>query len=194
MFPPAAVAHTGGRTGVSAMMGVVARIELAIGILLLAATTLLVFAAAIARFLGHPIIWSVDLAQLLFIWLCFVGANRALRARAHLGVDLLVRRLPPMVRLVIEIALALLVVGFLVLLAVEGTRLTLLNSQRLFGDSGIPYAWVTMAVPVGCVILALTTLGNIAEAVRRYSERKVLVFSRIAQNGPQIEPEGEAPL
>ncbi|MBZ8134737.1 C4-dicarboxylate ABC transporter permease [Afifella sp. IM 167] len=176
------------------MMGVVARIELAIGILLLAATTLLVFAAAIARFLGHPIIWSVDLAQLLFIWLCFVGANRALRARAHLGVDLLVRRLPPMVRLVIEIALALLVVGFLVLLAVEGTRLTLLNSQRLFGDSGIPYAWVTMAVPVGCVILALTTLGNIAEAVRRYSERKVLVFSRIAQNGPQIEPEGEAPL
>jgi len=172
------------------MMGAVARIELAIGVLLLATTTFLVFAAAIARFLGHPIIWSVDLAQLLFIWLCFVGANRALRARAHLGVDLLVRRLPPMARLVIEIALGLLVVGFLVLLAVEGTELTLLNSQRLFGDSGIPYAWVTIAVPAGCVLLALTTLANIAEAVGRYSQRKVLVFSKIADN----EAEGEAPL
>ena len=67
---------------------------------LLAAITGLVFFAAIGRSLGYPLIWSVDMAQLLFVWLCFLGANRAMRLKAHIGVDLLVRRLPHNVTLV----------------------------------------------------------------------------------------------
>lgn len=61
---------------------------------LLAAIVMLVFLAAVGRSLGYPLIWSVDMAQLLFIWLCFLGANRAMRAKAHVGVDLFVRKLP----------------------------------------------------------------------------------------------------
>jgi hypothetical protein len=40
-------------------------------------------------------------------------------------------------------------------LAWEGYKLTMLNRERLFGDSGLSYAYVTIAVPVGCILLTL---------------------------------------
>jgi TRAP-type transport system small permease protein len=136
---------------------------------LLAAIVVLVFLAAVGRSLGYPLIWSVDMAQLLFIWLCFLGANRAMRAKAHVGVDLFVRKLPHASRRVIDIALALLALAFLLALIVSGYRLTVLNWQRVYGDSGISYAWVTSAVPVGAALLAVTVLGNLVSAIRTRS-------------------------
>jgi TRAP-type C4-dicarboxylate transport system permease small subunit len=134
---------------------------------LLAAITALVCFAAVGRSLGHPLIWSVDMAQLMFIWLCFLGANRAMREKAHIGVDLLAKRFPPALRRWVEIALACVALGFLAVLLVAGLRLTLQNWQRIYGDSGISYAWVTSAVPAGAALLAATVLANLIGALRR---------------------------
>ena len=158
--------------------GLLSKIELLVGVALLAGIVGLVFIAAVMRFFGTPLIWSVDLAQLLFIWLCFLGANRALRRRVHLGIDLLIQTLDHRKRLLLELLLGLLVVVFLGVLAVEGVKLTLLNTERLFGDSGIPYAFVTIAVPVGSVFLIFTVIANAAEALRRQGEERLLVFAR----------------
>jgi TRAP-type C4-dicarboxylate transport system permease small subunit len=146
--------------------------------ILLAAIVLLVFVAAVARSFGAPIVWSVDLAQLLFIWVCFLGANRAMRVKAHVGVDYFVKRLPASWRRVLEFGLALIALGFLAALAWTGANLTLLNWERLYGDSGISYAWVTGAVPVGCGLLALTIMGHLVRSVRRGG----LVFSGTAED------------
>lgn len=143
------------------------RLEDIVSRTLLAAIVLLVFLAAVARSLGHPLIWSIDMAQLLFVWLCFLGANRAMRVKAHVGVDFFVRKLPRRPRRMVEIGLAVLTLAFLLALAVAGYRLTMLNWQRVFGDSGISYAWVTGAVPVGCVLLAITVAANLLAALRR---------------------------
>ncbi|MDP3600593.1 MAG: TRAP transporter small permease [Bosea sp. (in: a-proteobacteria)] len=137
--------------------------------LLLAAIVILVFIAALGRTFGYPLIWSIDVAQLLFIWVCFLGANRAMRLKAHIGVDLFVRKLPRTPRWLVEIALALLSLAFLIALAVSGYRLTMLNWQRVYGDSGISYAWVTAAVPVGSALLALTITINLVHALRTRS-------------------------
>lgn len=143
------------------------RLEDIVSRTLLAAIVMLVFLAAVARSLGHPLIWSIDMAQLLFVWLCFLGANRAMRLKAHVGVDFFVRKLPGRPRRMVEIGLAVLTLAFLLALAVAGYRLTMLNWQRVFGDSGISYAWVTGAVPVGCLLLAVTVAANLLAALRR---------------------------
>lgn len=142
------------------------RIEDLASKILLATIVILVFVAAVARTLGTPIVWSVDLAQLLFIWVCFLGANRAMRVKAHVGVDFFVKRLPPGWRRVLEFGLAAIALGFLTALAWTGANLTLLNWERLYGDSGISYAWVTGAVPVGCALLALTIVGHLVRSIR----------------------------
>jgi TRAP-type C4-dicarboxylate transport system permease small subunit len=159
------------------MIAVLARGEAGLAKVLLAVITLLVFVAGITRWFNLPLVWSVDLAQLLFIWLCFLGANEVMRRRAHIGVDYFVRRLPRRRRAGVEIVLAVLVLAFLVTMIVTGTRLTLLNWQRVYGDSGLSYAWVTGAVPVGCALLAISVGRHLLEALRRWRNDPALVFA-----------------
>ena len=159
----------------------IAQIELYTGIALLVAIVALVFVASVMRFAGYPLIWSVDMAQLLFIWLCFVGATRAMRERAHLGVDLVVRRFSHETRLYIEIAMAILFIVFMAVLAWEGYTLTVLNRERMFGDSGISYAFVTIAVPVGCLFLSAMIVANGVEAWKKRQAGRTLIFSREAE-------------
>jgi TRAP-type C4-dicarboxylate transport system permease small subunit len=156
----------------------IAQIELALGISLLASIVVLVFIASVMRFFDRPLIWSVDMAQLLFIWLCFVGATRAMRERAHLGVDLVVRGLGHRRRLILETGLALIFIAFMSVLAWEGYKLTLLNRERLFGDSGLSYAYVTIAVPVGCLFVTLAILANGVQAWRDRAGGATLIFTR----------------
>ncbi|SFE62357.1 TRAP transporter small permease [Roseivivax sediminis] len=151
------------------------RAEFAVGATILAVITGLVFVAAVMRFFGQPLIWSVDMAQLLFIWLCFIGATRALRERAHLGVDLLIRFLPFAARRWVETVIALATLVFLGILAWQGYGLTMMNLERQFGDSGLSYAWVTIAVPVGCVLLSVAIVRNLVQSWRSADE---LIFAR----------------
>lgn len=152
---------------------------------LLAVIVFLVFIAGVMRWFGVPLVWSVDLAQLLFVWVSFLGADMALRKRAHIGIDYIVRRLPIRIRVGVDIALAAVCLGFLGIMAVMGYRLTLLNMERLFGDSGIPYALVTIAVPAGCVLLGLTLLLQVVAALRSLRSRPQPIFATEA--GGDIE-------
>ena len=161
------------------MLKRLAQVELAICVALLAAITGLVFIAAIMRFYGHPLIWSVDMAQLLFIWLCMLGANKAMREKSHLGMEVMVKYLGYRSHLGLEMACAAIVLAFLAVLAVEGFHLTLLNRERTFGDSTLSYAWVTAAVPVGCFLLGVALMQNMADAWRR-SGQGLLVYTRTA--------------
>jgi TRAP-type C4-dicarboxylate transport system permease small subunit len=163
------------------MLKRLSQVELAVCVVLLGGITGLVFVAAIMRFFGHPLIWSVDFAQLLFIWLCFVGSARAMRMRGHLGMEILASRLGYRRQFWLEMVCSVLILAFLAVLAVEGTRLTLLNIERTFGDSTLSYAWVNAAVPVGCVLLAVALLSNMVEAWRGRAE-KTLVYTPKAFN------------
>jgi TRAP-type C4-dicarboxylate transport system permease small subunit len=153
------------------------RIELAICVLLLAAITGLVFVAAILRFFAHPLTWSVDMAQLLFIWLCMLGATRAMREKSHLGMEVLAKHLGYRRQFWLEMACSAIIIVFLALLAFEGVKLTLMNTERTFGDSTLSYSWVTAAVPTGCVLLAIALAYNMVGAWLRRGEG-VLVYTR----------------
>lgn len=163
------------------------QLELAICFALLAGITGLVFTAAVMRFFGHPLIWSVDMAQLLFIWLCIFGANKAMREKAHLGMEVLVTRLGYQRRFWLEVACTLVILAFLAILTVEGWNLTWLNRERTFGDSTLSYSWVTVAVPAGCVLLGITLVYNMILAFRG-RERELLIYNRT-----QAEIDASAP-
>lgn len=135
--------------------------EDALGKLCLAGCAALVFVAALSRALGAPILWAIDIAMLLFIWCAFLGANAALRAKQHIIIDVLVRLFPQPVQRGLLIVHWTVMIAFLCALAVLGTQLTLLNIERPMGDTDIPYAYVTAAVPVGSILLAMTALRQL---------------------------------
>lgn len=142
------------------------RLEDILAKFLLAAITVLVLIAAISRTIGQPVIWSDDMAQLLFVWLCVFGATRAMRLQTHMAVDYLVKWLPRTPRWLLELANAAMVLGFLMTLAISGYKLTMLNWQRVYGDSGISYAWVTIAIPVGSFLMSLEIILHVLRSFR----------------------------
>ena len=163
------------------------QIELAICVVLLAAITGLVFVASVMRFFGQPLVWSVDMAQLLFIWVCFLGADKAMREKTHLGMEIPVKYLPYKYHLAVEVACTAVILAFLAVLAVKGYELTLLNVERTFGDSTLSYGWVTAAVPVGCVLMGASLVYNVVGAFRRRRQR-ALVYSRTAADRDAAMP------
>ena len=140
--------------------------EEALSKILLALTTALVVAASLARWAGHPIIWSVDIAQLLFVWLSFLGANQAMRSNHHVGVDVVTRYLPRAVKRWLYLVLWAIIGVFLAVIAYHGVQLTLLNLERRLSDTDLSYGLVTSAVPFGAALMLTTTIAKIVMIVR----------------------------
>ncbi|MCT1901681.1 TRAP transporter small permease [Oceanobacillus sojae] len=133
--------------------------------LLMIGVVLFVFVAAVMRWAGYPIVWSVEFAQLLFVWVIFLGANRALRENKHIGVDFFTRKLPGKLSAFVEIIMDLLVLGFLGFIFYFGILLSIENSLRLINNLTISYSIVTLSVPVGSALMIITILIKIKEKI-----------------------------
>ncbi|MDC8832310.1 TRAP transporter small permease [Alteromonas gilva] len=150
------------------------RVERTVCILLLALIVLLVFAAAVMRTMGMPIIWSVDVAQLLFTWLCMLGANQTLKHSHHASVDIITQYLPARWQQILHGFAVIIILAVLTTLVVYGLALFNLNPQRTLGSTDIPYRYVTLALPVGAVLVALTVLQQGWRSVKQSTEANTL--------------------
>lgn len=127
---------------------------------------ILVFVAALMRWFGKPLSWSVDLAQLFFVWACFLGADRALRVDRHIGVDSIVRLFPREARETIALINYGLIVIFLAFVAIYGVRLSVENYLRQFSGMALSYSWATMSAPVGCTLMLTTVIGKMVKLLQ----------------------------
>jgi TRAP-type C4-dicarboxylate transport system permease small subunit len=137
------------------------RIEEQLAMVFLAITTVLVFVGAMARTIGHPLIWAIDIAQLSFVWACVLGADIALKRNVHIEIDILVRTFSRAVRRILAIVFLIMISAFLATLVYLGVQLTLLNLERPLGDVGISYGFVTSAIPVGAFLMLMTALRRL---------------------------------
>ncbi|MDR1934048.1 MAG: TRAP transporter small permease [Candidatus Accumulibacter sp.] len=147
-------------------MKVIAKIEEFCVCIFLVLLIVLVFVAALFRSSGIDITWSVDIAQMLFAWATFLGADLALHRHKHVGVDLLVNLLPNTVQRMILFVLYLLMLVFLGIIVFYGTRLCIGNYQRFLYTLPISYSFVTAAGPVGCLLMFITVCSHLADFFR----------------------------
>ncbi len=126
-----------------------------------AATSLLVLIGAASRTIGHPLVWSVDMAQMCFAWACVLGADLALKKNVHIEIDILVRHFPIGFRRFLAVLWLVAMSAFLAMLVWYGIDLTLMNTERELGDVGISYSWVTSSIPTGCALMLATCVKRL---------------------------------
>ena len=130
----------------------------------LLAMAVLLFGSCIARVFGHPINWAIDVATCIFAWACFLSADIAWRRNKLMSVEVLTNRLSPRARKACRLVNYGVLVLFLIYLVPTGLWLSYVSRARSF--QGIPefsYSWVTMSLPVGALLLLITTLLKIRE-------------------------------
>lgn len=119
----------------------------------------LIFLGGVARILGTPLNWTGDFATALFAWACFLCADIAWRRDGLMSIDLLTARLPEATRTTLHRFNLLLIAGFLGFVVWTGTMLAWSSRMRSFqGIPEISYSWITASLPVGALLLLLTTL------------------------------------
>jgi len=124
----------------------------------------LVFIAASTRYLGYPINWSVDMAVCLFAWCTFLSADVAMRNNKLMNIDFVINKLPEKNKNFIEIINLFIILIFLTALIGFGVWLSYTTRFRAFqGIPGFSYTWVTLSVPVGGMLMVITTILKIRD-------------------------------
>src|SRR5882672_4112287 len=86
--------------------------------LLVVAEIVILFAGVVARYgLHRPLIWSDELASILFLWLAMLGAAIALRRDEHMRMTAAVGSLPAPTRATFDLFATCAALAFLLLIA-----------------------------------------------------------------------------
>lgn len=135
----------------------------------LVAATLIMLHSVITRYVfEQPTVWQTEVSIYLLIFVSFVGASYGLKHHAHVGVDLLVERLPLRAQLVVRIInalLSLVVIGFVGWTAghtwYEAYEGGFESPTALRFPLSVAYA----ILPLGMILLALQYLAMTIEAI-----------------------------
>jgi len=127
----------------------------------------LIFGSGVARSVGHPVSWGMDTATFLFAWAAFFSADVALRMDRHICVDALVKVLPRKAQRGVGLLNYAIILGFLMFLIVYGVILAYGSRFRTFqGIPGFSYMWVTLSVPLGSMLLLITSIRKGKELLK----------------------------
>jgi TRAP-type C4-dicarboxylate transport system permease small subunit len=125
-----------------------------------------VFLSAVLRFFKVSMSWNIDLALLLLAWTAFLGADVAWRHGQIIGVDILTRKLPPVLQRTIKLLVYLIVMAALVIMVVFGTRLAWSERIRTYQSMPIPYSLVTISLVVAAFSMVFSTTLKIRAVIR----------------------------
>jgi tripartite ATP-independent transporter DctM subunit len=133
--------------------------------LLVVAEIVILFAGVVARYGLHtPLIWSDELASILFLWLAMLGAAVAFRRSEHMRMTAIVASTRPAVRAWLELVATCAALAFLVLIAWPAYEYAYEESFITTPALQISNVWRAAALPVGIGLMALFALLRLVRA------------------------------
>src|SRR5215216_6351923 len=149
-----------------------ASIEHALGMLveipaafLVVAEIVILFAGVVARYALHrPLIWSDELASILFLWLAMLGAAVAFRRAEHMRMTAIVASAKPAMRAYLDLVATSAALAFLLLIAWPAFEYAYEESYITTPALQITNSWRAAALPVGIALMALFAFLRLARS------------------------------
>jgi tripartite ATP-independent transporter DctM subunit len=140
-----------------------ARLESSIGLLIEIPVALLVVAEIVTLFAGvvsryglqRPLIWSDELASILFLWLAMLGAVVAFRRSEHMRMTAAVASARPAMRAYLDVVATCAALAFLLLILVPSYQYAYEESFITTPALQISNTWRAAALPVGVCLMAI---------------------------------------
>ncbi|MFY2029314.1 TRAP transporter large permease subunit [Achromobacter xylosoxidans] len=155
---PALPAHPLRRAGEALDAALGGLIELAAAAIVLI-EILVLFAGVVARYVFHsPLVWSDELASILFLWLSMLGAVVALRRGEHMRMTALVNHIGPARRAQLEAGALAASLAFLFLILAPAIEYAHEEHFIITPALELSNAWRAAAIPVGMGLMAVVAL------------------------------------
>jgi TRAP-type C4-dicarboxylate transport system permease small subunit len=141
------------------------------------ASVLLVIIAVIVNWgvfcryvLFAPLPWSEQIPKYAMIWMGFLGASVGISRSRHIGFDILVKRLPSIMRKIIIFAGHIIILFFLVMMTIYGVSFAFaVGFSSKAPMLPIPMFYLFLAVPVGGIFMILQALIRIILDVKKFN-------------------------
>src|SRR6201996_9258309 len=147
---------------IEALLGTLVEIPAAI---LVVAEIVILFAGVVSRYVMHsPLIWSDELASILFLWLAMLGAVVAFRRAEHMRMTAIVANARPAMRAYLDVVATCAALAFLLLVIWPAYNYAYEESFITTPALQIPNTWRAAALPVGTCLMALFALLRLVRA------------------------------
>lgn len=124
--------------------------------------TILILLQIFFRFVIYiPFPWSEECSRYLMIWMGMLGSVVALQKGRHIGVTVLMEKLPSALQKLAMFIVRLVIIGFLFVLLQQGIEFALFNREQLSPAMEISMLIPYTSVPVGAVMMILVIIGDI---------------------------------
>ena len=130
----------------------------------------LTFMNAVLRTMKRPITTADDVCLLLFAWAALLGADVALRYSSLVGMDMLVNKLSPKTQKPLQILVFVIMIVAMVMFIGYGFQLAQRNWSRVLNSLPISYGWVTLSLPVSCILMIFTSILKIIKIITHFKD------------------------
>jgi tripartite ATP-independent transporter DctM subunit len=130
---------------------------------LVVAEIVILFAGVVARYgLRRPLIWSDELASILFLWLAMLGAAVAFRRSEHMRMTAMVASAGPALRAYLDVVATSAALAFLLMIVWPACEYAYEESFITTPALQITNIWRAAALPVGILLMAVFALLRLA--------------------------------
>jgi TRAP-type C4-dicarboxylate transport system permease small subunit len=148
------------------------------GLATLLACSMLAIAASLGLFqiitrfvLERPAEWTEVLIRFSLIWMVFLGIPMAFRQGAMVSVDVLYRWSGPVMRRVLDAAVAIAALALIAIIIFWGFDYAKRGMvQTVIGLEGISMLWAYLAMPIGGLFCVIAIIGNYLDPKREELE------------------------
>ncbi len=149
-------------TALEALLGAIVEILAAA---LVVAEIVILFSGVVARYgLDHPLVWSDELASILFLWLAMLGAVIAFRRNEHMRMAAATSILPPPSRATFDLFATCAALAFLLLIVWPSYQYAQDETFITTPALGLNSVWRAAALPCGTVLMAIFALLRLTRA------------------------------
>jgi TRAP-type C4-dicarboxylate transport system permease small subunit len=127
------------------------------------ATVLIVFFEVLMRYVFRaPLITSMELARLGFVWSCFLGAALGVKRGSHIRFVFFLEKCGRIGSALLRLGVSLLSIAFFGLMVVQGVEMTQRVYDTFFPALGFSQLWLYLPLPVSGAIMLVHGLAFVA--------------------------------
>lgn len=147
------------KTGRGTLWTILRNLDIIISGFALIALVLITFFGVIARrIFNSPFAWQEEMQVFCTLWLVFIASGAVFRTIDHISIELLVDTFGPKLKWIVELLVYVVVMATLVFTLYRSYLLVeqLYVTNRLTNILKIPYFWVYIPFPIGCILMMIS--------------------------------------
>jgi len=127
-------------------------------------TILIVFFEVLMRYVFRaPIITSVELARLGFVWSCFFGATVCFKRQKHIQFLFFTENFGRRGKRIVQATVDLLSLGFFLFLMVKGIQMAEAVEPTYFPALGWSQLWLYLPLPLNALFMLIHTIARLGD-------------------------------